>query len=104
MQLLFLLYFKHILLSSKYDNGSNTIYQLTRFSPYSAILYYNKKQLDVEKIRNTYDTCSILILPPRTHTQCGILLYTVNSINTMVHTLYNIIYLFIGSYNIILNI
>jgi hypothetical protein len=33
-----------------------------------------KKKLDVEKIRKTYDTCSILILPPRTHTQCGILL------------------------------
>ena len=50
----------------------------------------NKQKLDVEKIRNTYDTRSILILPPRTHTQYGILLYTVNSINTMIHTLYNI--------------
>ena len=50
----------------------------------------NKQKLDVEKIRNTYDTRSILILPPRTQTQYGILLYTVNSINTMIHTLYNI--------------
>ena len=77
---------------------------LPRFLRILQFFIITKKKLDVEKIRNTYDTCSILILPPRTHTQCGILLYTVNSINTMVHTLYNIIYLFIGSYNIILNI